>query len=350
MTYINIPGVALPPKSYSSQHILDVLKNWLAQNPRGQYLAERFISSGTVNQRYFALEPERILEIGDLQQRAELFESLSGNLSSSAIEQILSHDRLNTVNGLVTVSCSCPTIPALDTLLINQLPFRHDITRVPVYQYGCIGGVSGLSLAARLAESLDDVMLVSCELCSLVFQPENNSPSQILGASLFGDGAAAVLVSSKTATPYKLIDSSSCLIPDSRDIMGYDVKGDGFHLRLDKSLPECVVDSATLHVQEFLAQNSLKVADIDWWLLHPGGAKVLKMFESAFEIEREKLAPSLETLRDYGNMSSATVLFVLKNCIEKFKASKKSAATALMLGIGPGLCTELLLIQMTADC
>lgn len=202
----------------------------------------------------------------------------------------------------------------------------------------------GLSLANKFARHGQIAMLTSVELCSLVFQPTDVSPGHLVGAALFGDGAASALITPHD-TGLRIVDTLSYLIPDTRHLMGYDILDTGMHLRLDKELPKNLALTVPDLVHGFLASHSLRAADINWWLFHPGGVKILGYLEQAFSLEARQCPWSRQVLREVGNLSSATILFVIKEFMDSQVAAPGDYALAV--GIGPGLTIELILLQNT---
>lgn len=339
----DVSGV-VPEYHYTRLDTEKYAAKWLEGDPSGHALMKRFLSSCGVEARNFVLPIEEILTLGMMGHRAELFEELAPSLACQAADQVLNKINRQEISAVIVTSCSCPTIPALDTLIVEKLGLSPNVTRIPVFQYGCIGGVSSLSLASRLANGGATVLVVACEICSLVFQAKNHAPSQLLGASLFGDGAAAAIIRPDASSQkgIRIVSTQSYIIPNTREIMGYDTRDDGLHLRLDRALPEQVIQSADKVVREFIEKESLELDDIALWLLHPGGPKILRMFSEVFKIPPAKIEHSFRVLKEYGNTSSASVLFVLREALkEKLEPGQK----AIMLGIGPGLCIEAILLS-----
>jgi alkylresorcinol/alkylpyrone synthase len=237
-----------------------------------------------------------------------------------------------------------PLIPAVDTYLVERMGFRPDVARVPCYQAGCAGGIWGLNMARLLTATYDRVLVVSTELCSLVFQPRNQSRGNLVGAAIFGDGSAAAVVTRSQDTGMTLLAHQSHLLPGTRYLMGYDIEDTGAHLRLDKELPSKLVDVVPGLVNSFLEKHGLSKEQVSWWLFHPGGTKILSFLDEVLALNSSQSVWSGEVLRTVGNLSSATILIV----IERFLQSKtaKPGDLALVMGIGPGLTIELMLARV----
>ncbi len=211
-----------------------------------------------------------------------------------------------------------------------------------MYQHGCVGGAVGLAAAKELATSFRRTAVLAVELCSLGFHREDLRTDQLVGSALFADGAACAIIN-RDSGQLKILDARTVLVPETEHLMGYNIHENGAHLRLDKDLPAVVVNCARESLPRFLEDNGLGVSDIATWLFHPGGMKILNLLESAFEISSAQTRASWEVLNKYGNMSSASVLFVLDEYLRD--ASAKPGDRALMVGIGPGLTVQYLLFS-----
>lgn len=333
-----------PRHSASIQDVAEASRAWLQSESPESQLFNRYLRSSGATGRRFVLPPHEIIALRGVQERARLFEEHGSELSKIVVEQALTDSKLSAkdIDTLIFTSCSCPLIPSPDTLIIDHLGFRHDILRIPVYQYGCAGGIIGLGLAHRLGATSRNVLLVSTELCSLVFQASNLSPAQLVGASLFADGSAAVVLSNQNASGQcAILAHRSFLLPETRHLMGYDIKDDGSHLILDKSLPQYLAKEVPSIVDSFLASQGLSRSDIPWWLFHPGGTKILSSLQEVVGLHSEQCRWAAEILHTVGNMSSATILFVLKAFLEGRTAN--SGDKFLVVGVGPGLTIEVVL-------
>ena len=245
------------------------------------------------------------------------------------------------VDAVVVVSTSGIATPSLDAVLINRLGLRPDVTRLPIFGLGCAGGVLGLSRAADLARLDPDanVLFLVVELCSLCFRGNDKTKSNFVSTALFGDGAAAVLVSGR-GDGVVLGPSGQHTWYDTLDVMGWDIEDDGLQVRLSRDIPSLVRARMREVTTEFLGRHRLDLADIRHFVCHPGGMKVLAALEDAFGIAEGTLAEGRTVLRDNGNMSAATVLFVLDRML-------KAGATGpmLMTAMGPGFTAAFQMIE-----
>jgi len=343
MSSIVSTGSALPSHRTDNIAIHEAASYWLKDSPHEFELFKRFLSASHTEYRNFIIPPLEVVKLGGQESRSQLFEAEAPKLASEALKKALSASNISAdeLDGLIFTSCSCPLIPSIDTLLIDEFKMRPDILRIPAYQFGCAGGVIGLGLAHRLLQSLKNIAVVSTELCSLVFQPSNHSASHLVGAALFGDGAAATILSSSRKSRFEIIDHQSYLIPKSSFLMGYDIRDTGSHLRLDKQLPAFLVEYAPRLIDQFLTKHSLHRADVPWWLFHPGSSKILAYLDEILGLQEHQSIWSKEVLRSSGNLSSATILMVIEEFLKS--DSPKTGDYTMTVGIGPGLTIEIIL-------
>jgi alkylresorcinol/alkylpyrone synthase len=227
-------------------------------------------------------------------------------------------------------------------MLLNRLPLRSDVRRLPIFGLGCAGGVLGLARAADLARAAprSRVLFLVVELCALCFRHGDFTKSNLVATALFGDGATAAVISCEGQGP-TLGHSGEFTWPQSLDIMGWDVADDGLKAIFSRDIPALVQRDLRTTTDDFLRRHDLSVSDIDYFVCHPGGAKVLDALEEAFEMAPGALGHARATLRDYGNMSAATVLFVLKRMLEAGVHGRM-----LMTALGPGFTAGFQLIEV----
>jgi alkylresorcinol/alkylpyrone synthase len=221
------------------------------------------------------------------------------------------------------------------------------INRIPVFGLGCGGGVSGMAKANTAAKANPDaiVLLVAVELCSLTLIKSDYSKSNFIGSSLFSDGIAASIVKGDNhtnTTNINYVASSSKLYYDSLDVMGWDFQDTGFKVLFSKDIPTFINEHIREDITEFLAKQNLELSDIKNFVFHPGGKKVLDAYSSALAVEGDFMQKTREVMNGYGNMSSATVLYVL----EKFMDEGFEDGYALMLAMGPGFSSEMVLLKV----
>jgi alkylresorcinol/alkylpyrone synthase len=234
--------------------------------------------------------------------------------------------------------------PSIEARLANRLGFRRDIKRSPLFGLGCAGGAAGLARTADYLRGAPEknALLLSIELCSLTLQREDLSVSNIIASGLFGDGAAAAVLSSASAGP-QIIDTRCVFYPDTERALGWDIVDSGFKIVLSSKVPALVQGSLGADMASFLAPHRLKTSDIAHWLIHPGGPKVLDAFAQALALPEGALARSWHSLKEAGNLSSAAVLFILSDLLAAKTA--KPGDYGVLAAMGPGFSTELVLLQ-----
>jgi alkylresorcinol/alkylpyrone synthase len=246
------------------------------------------------------------------------------------------------IDSVVTVSTTGIATPSLDARLIGRLGLRADVRRLPIFGLGCAGGVLGLARAASQAMAMpgETVLLLVVELCTLSFRRDDFAKSNLVTTALFGDGAAGALLSTKGPGP-AIIAAGEHTWPGSLEVMGWDVADDGFTAVLSRDVPQLVATRLRPAVVEFLARHELGLDDIDRFVCHPGGAKVIAALETAFGLAPGALVGAREILRDYGNMSAVTVMFIL----ERMLAEAPPWRRALLNALGPGFTAGFLVLE-----
>lgn len=276
-------------------------------------------------------------------ERNSLYLEHGLNLIEEVTNKAISSANLNAndIDAVVTVSSSGIATPSLDALLIDRMNFKNNTIRLPIFGLGCVGGVVGLSRAANIAQAYDgkNVLLVVLELCGLTFRHNDFSKSNIVATALFADGAAAAIINTK-GNGLSITASGEYTWPKSLDIMGWDVKNDGLAVVFSKDIPTLVRKKFRFALNCFLEDNNLYFSDIDNFICHPGGSKVVDALEEVLELHQGELQYSREILREYGNMSAVTVLFVLE---KEILANNKSFN--LVSSLGPGFTAGFLTLD-----
>jgi len=247
----------------------------------------------------------------------------------------------NTITGLA--------IPSLEARLINRRDFRPDVVRLPIFGLGCGGGVAGLGRAARLATAVpgDTVLFLTVDLCSLCMRVNDPSLAMFVSSALFGDGAAGLVLSahpreaSPSASLGRVVTTGEYFWRDTERIMGWDIMDDGFGVVLSPELPRLMETHLDGAIDHFMGQSGLKRGEIDGYLIHPGGAKVLETAGQILNLQQHDLRLSWEVLREYGNMSSATALFVLQRAI-----AQRVHGRHLLAAFGPGFSAYFAIVDL----
>ena len=246
---------------------------------------------------------------------------------------------------IITVSCTGIMIPSLDAYLINKLKLRQDIVRLPVTEMGCAAGISGILYAKNFLKANlgKRAAVIAVESPTATFQLDDFSMANIVSAAIFGDGAACVLLSSNEDDDGpEIIAEEMYHFYDNIDMMGFKLTNSGLQMVLDVEVPETIASHFPAIIHPFLAKNNFKIADIDYLIFHPGGKKIITIVESLFLDLGKNIDVTKEVLKLYGNMSSATVLYVLEQIMNN-KPTK--GEKGLMLSFGPGFSAQRILLE-----
>jgi alkylresorcinol/alkylpyrone synthase len=246
------------------------------------------------------------------------------------------------IDGVVTVSTTGIATPSLEARCAKRIGFRDDIRRVPVFGLGCAGGVNGLALAAQLATADPGSvwLFVTVETCSISIRLDSDDPAAVVATALFGDGAAAAVVTSGSHSLAHIGGSAEKQWPDTLRIMGWDVDDPGLSVVFDRAIPPFVEGELAEAIDGMCEHLGVPREEIDRFCCHPGGVKVIDAIESALRLNQGELNLEREVLRDYGNMSAPTVLFVLERLLERGLPEK-----VMMTAFGPGFTCAALLLE-----
>jgi alkylresorcinol/alkylpyrone synthase len=249
------------------------------------------------------------------------------------------------IGTVVTVCSTGIATPSLDARVARRMGFRSDVSRVPVFGLGCAGGASGLSIASRLAQARPgtNVLLVAVELCSLALRHDELTKANIVAVSLFGDGAAAIILRAGDGGATRIEHTGEHLWPDTLDVMGWSVDPQGFGVILRRTIPEFVTEKLRPALTQILGRMRLTLDDIDQFICHPGGAKVIQALETCLALDQGTLEHERQVIADYGNMSSPTVLFILERA-----RAKGLPARSLLTALGPGFTASCVSLRHAA--
>ena len=307
------------------------------------------VDNAQVHKRYAIFPIDYTIEPRALSQTNNEYIEHAVKLGREAAEKCLKRAavKADEIDLIITVSCTGFMIPSLDAHLINLMGFRSNVRRMPFTELGCAAGAMALGRAADFlkAQPGGKVLVISVELPSLTFQRKDISQANLISSILFGDGAAAVLVSGEQTRGPKILVSETYTFPDSLGAMGFDLRDSGFHILLAKDVPEMIGGKIGGLVRGFLERHGRKREDIKGWILHPGGARLLGNIEAELGLCKCDTQPSWDILANFGNLSSATILFILQEWLEK--RPLQAGEYAMAAAFGPGFSAEFLLLQWT---
>jgi alkylresorcinol/alkylpyrone synthase len=344
----SVSGVSLPYK-VKQQDVKAQARALFAEHfPQVDRLMPAFDNTEIVT-RNFCKPISYYAEPNTFEQRNDDYIENALQYSIQAIETALAKADVNKVDitDLIFISTTGLATPSIDALIINKMRLNPHINRIPVWGLGCGGGVSGMAKANTLAKANPDalVLLVAVELCSLTLIKNDYSKSNFIGSSLFSDGIAAVIVKGDNHNTQKKINilaASSKLYYDSLEVMGWDFKDTGFKVLFSKDIPTFIHENIRGDIDAFLSKQNLELKDIKNFVFHPGGKKVLDAYADALKVEGDFLHNTRQVMNENGNMSSVTVLYVL----EKFMEEGYESGYGLMLAMGPGFSSEMVLLDM----
>ncbi|WP_068073061.1 type III polyketide synthase [Novosphingobium lentum] len=340
-------ATATPPFVVAQADALAVARDVLAGGFKDfERMTSVFTTAGIAN-RQLARPVDWYREPHDFTERTAVYLETALDLFVAAAQSALDEAGLaaSDIDTIVTVSSTGIATPSLEARAMGRMGFRTDVARVPVFGLGCAGGVTGLSLSAKLAQCTPGsvVLFVTVELCSLAFRTDRVDKADIISTALFGDGAAACILKVGDEGFVSISGAAEKTWPDTLDIMGWKIEPNGLGVVLNRAIPVFARQNMAQAMAEMLAPQGLVVADIDRFICHPGGAKVVDAVELALSLNQGSLDHERAVLRDHGNMSAPTALFVLDR-VRQAGLPPLSVLTAL----GPGFTTSTVTLRHAA--
>ncbi len=342
-------ATAVPPFTITREDVKTYLGRTFNINERRVEAMMSVVDNAQVQKRHCIFPIDYTIEPRPLSKTNEEYQEHAIALARRAAEECLAKAGVTPaeVDLIISVSCTGFMIPSLDAHLLNLMGFRNNIRRLPITELGCVAGAMALSRAWDFLRGSPDatVLVVAVELPSLTFQRKDVSQANLISAIIFGDGAAAAVVTNRATSGPKILDVESFTLPGSMDALGFDLRDSGFHIVLSKEVPQLLREKIKGLVEDFLGRHNLTPQEMTAYLLHPGGQKLLTSVEEELGLSRCHTEFSWDVLRDYGNISSATILFILQEWLTKRRMNPGDYG--LMAGFGPGFSSELLLLQWT---
>jgi predicted naringenin-chalcone synthase len=347
---VRITSVAkqLPKYSRSTKDILPYLETWISgQSKRFQRKVLKIFENAGVDMRYSIMDADEVFLKTSFEEKNDIYSREVINLAENAFLKSISKVNLNPadIDFIITVSCTGIMIPSLDAYLINRLKLNKDIVRLPVTEMGCVAGVSGMIYAYNFLKANPNkrAAVIAVESPTATFQHDDFSMVNIVSAAIFGDGAASVILSSLPDDKGpEIIDEAMYHFYDAEHMMGFRLRNSGLQMVLDKSVPETITQHFPEIIHPFLERNNITIENVDHLIFHPGGKKIVQTVEDLFGFLGKDVEDTKEVLRKYGNMSSATVLYVLERFMDR---NPPKGEIGLILSFGPGFSAQRILIK-----
>lgn len=358
MAYISSIGIATPKYYFSQEHVKSLVQKvfQLPQKKMSRLLP--VFDHALVKERQLVVDEEWLQSDHTFAERNKLYQTNALTYSLEAMDQCLTNQAFlnkafpyEAIDLVCFISSTGISTPTIDAYLMNERPLRNDVIRLPLWGLGCAGGAIGLARVFDWLAAHPDknALIICCELCSLTFQKQDLKKSNLIGAALFGDGISCALLMGNQS-PYLAYQkekqpvikhTSSYTKKHTLDLMGWHVTNTGLEVIFSKKIPALIDTIWQDHFQEFLLSLQKDTQDIDSFIVHPGGPKILKELEEVGQLDKNKLSYSYQVLADHGNMSSVTIFYVLYQWMMDHQDQNRSLLTAL----GPGFSSELLYVE-----
>ena len=347
---VRITGVAkqLPKYTRETKDIIPYLNLWMSgQDKRFQRKVIKLFENAGVDRRYSIMDAEEVFNNTSFEDKNDIYAREVVKLAEQSLIKALDKTKLQPtdIDYIITVSCTGIMIPSMDAYLINNLKMKQDIVRLPVTEMGCAAGVSGIIYAKNFLKANPNkrAAVIAVESPTATFQLDDFSMVNIVSAAIFGDGASTVILSSyEHEEGPEIIDEAMYHFYDAETMMGFKLVNTGLQMILDKAVPETISEHFPAIVHPFLERNGITIKDIDHLIFHPGGKKIVQTVEDLFGSLGKNIDDTKDVLKLYGNMSSATVLYVLERFMDK---QLPKGDRGLMLSFGPGFSAQRILLQ-----
>ncbi|HXT16478.1 MAG TPA: 3-oxoacyl-[acyl-carrier-protein] synthase III C-terminal domain-containing protein [Gemmatimonadaceae bacterium] len=355
-------ATALPPHRYRQSELSEIVQAAVPAGMQRDGRLRRFFDSVQVDERYFVVPPERVIHLKGFKERNDLYIEAALELSERVLIDALANAGMAPadIGMLATTSVTGIAVPSLDARLMNRIDLPHSLVRMPLFGLGCLGGAAGVARVSDWLRGNPDqiAVLLSVETCSLAFQLDAQI-GNLVSIGLFGDGAAAIVMagarhplarSGATAGGgrARVIGARSTFFPATERVMGWDIGDNGFTPVLSANVPTIVRDHAPAAVNALLKKHGVDRDDVAHWVMHPGGPKVIDAMESALDLEAGALEPTRRHLQRVGNLSSASVLFILDEHRRRIAAGERPGGYGVMMAMGPAFCAEVVLLDFDA--
>ncbi|MFY4776040.1 type III polyketide synthase [Metabacillus sp. RGM 3146] len=361
MAYIVSVGTSLPKNEMDQEKTVEFAKEMFQDSFKDINRLLKSFKNGGIKKRQFAESLDWYKETHTFQEKNEQFIYHAVRQGAEAVVNCLSDEEflseavpVEVIDAIFFISSTGIATPSIDARIMNILPFKESTKRIPIWGLGCAGGAAGLSRAFEYCSAYKTakVLVLAVELCSLTFQKDDVSKSNLIGTSLFADGIACALIAGEEALVSiptrlkalpKIEASRSSFMKQSEDVMGWDIRDNGLYVIFSRDIPGIISDWLKPNVMLFLNEHNVSLNEITHFMAHPGGKKILDAYEESLGLGAKALLPSKEVLINHGNMSSVTVLYVIREFLHK--QSQKCGEKGLIGALGPGFCSEMLLVE-----
>ncbi|MEK7728617.1 MAG: 3-oxoacyl-[acyl-carrier-protein] synthase III C-terminal domain-containing protein [candidate division KSB1 bacterium] len=350
MPYIAGIATAVPQYCYGQAEARDFARSMFSESGLNVDRLLPIFLNTAIAQRHFCMPAEWYRTNHSFHEKNRLYVEHALALSEKVVRALCEQHSLGPeeIDHLFFISTTGLATPSIDAHLFNRLKLKPSLRRTPIWGLGCAGGVAGLARAADWLKAYPakKAVVIALELCSLTFISNDLSKGNFVATSLFADGAAGALLAGDACAPrrergFDLLASEAITWPDSLDVMGWEIAPPGLKVLFSRDIPTIVSESARPSILNFLSAQKTALADVAMFLSHPGGAKVIAAYSEALAIPEEKTKHMWNVLRDYGNMSSATVLFVLEEYLRS--TDYRRGELVLSTTLGPGFSSEMIL-------
>lgn len=350
MTYVTHINTAVPKHALSQSQVASMIAETLKVSADRLPAYEELFRHAQVKRRFSVLDREALSSRRSLSQSMELYRLHAAELGLKAAKACLAVAEVSPrdIDMVVTCSCTGLLLPSLSVVIAKELGLRNDVRRIPITEAGCAGGASALARADEFVRAFPEAraLVLAVELPTLTFQGGDNSRANLVASAIFGDGAAAAIVEGSGVLRHEsagveIIATHSEVLPDSQQDLGFDLRDGGLHIVLTQHVPQVISEHLPRIVEDFLKVHGLVQRDLSFLVLHPGGAKVLKSIETCLQLSPGATQVSHDILRDFGNQSSASVLFVLQQSMSQGLVK----GYGLLAAFGPGITVELSLLR-----
>jgi alkylresorcinol/alkylpyrone synthase len=351
---------AIPPFEIKQAQVSEFARELFSESFKDIDRLLKAFQNGQIKKRHFVKSMDWFKEEHSFEEKNNAYIEAAVTLGKEAIEKCLTNPIFlkrnmpyDEIDAIFFISSTGIATPSIEARIMNQLHFKSHAKRIPIWGLGCAGGASGLSRANEYCQAFPGakVLVLSVELCSLTFQRNDFSKSNLIGTSLFADGIACALVCGnavkiddirKQAASPSFMATQSTLMPNSLDVMGWEMKDKGLFVIFSRDIPHIIEEWLKQNVSEFLEETQIKLSQVRHFIAHPGGKKVLDAYVKSLDIPPAMTDISFDVLKQFGNMSSATIFYVMKRFMEQdIKENEIGLCTAL----GPGFSSELLLLR-----